>query len=127
MNYFDVSNLMASQKSELGYSEAYIAKLSGVSQPTVHRILSGAHNRAAYEDVVKIAHVLQLYISVAGEDPEDIIERRAQELAEEITRMTLATSQLEGQGFSEKEQRKFIHETKIKLLAGSRRKLWDKA
>ena len=58
MKYSQVSNILAERKLKLGMSENYIAKKSELSQPTVHRILSGKHKKAKFNDVLKIASVL---------------------------------------------------------------------
>lgn len=125
MNYQYLANILAKQKHDLGMSEAYIAQQAGVSQPTVHRILSGRHNRAAWNDVAAIAGVLKIQITIQAEDPETILDRRAQAMAETMTRINRASNQLEGQGFSDSAKQKMTRETKAWLRERPKKLWWE--
>lgn len=123
MYYKKLANILAKQKYDLSISEARIAAHTGLSQPTVHRILSGKHEGATWDDVVGIAHFLGIKIAIETEDADKILDRKAQKLAEAITQINLATNQLEGQGFSKEQKEKFITETKRWLL-NEPKKIW---
>ena len=66
MNYIEMVNLLSERKLKLGMSEAHIAARSKVSQPTVHRIFSGNHKNAGFEDMMTIAKVLGVEIQKYG-------------------------------------------------------------
>lgn len=127
MYYAQLINLFAKQKADLGMSESYIAERAGLSQPTVHRIFSGKHNKTAWNDLIEIGHVIGVEINMEGiriTPAEKILDRQAEQIATHMTRIMQATSQLEGQGLAEKQQEKLKAENKLWLLAGSRKKLW---
>ena len=125
MDYKQIANLLAHQKHQLGMSEAYIGKTAHVSQPTVHRILSGLHDRAAWNDIVAIGKVLGVSFSALVVPAEDQIEARAEKIAKSIARKVEATSQLEGQGLSDRGQERLSRQTVHELIAGPRGKLWQ--
>lgn len=125
MHYNRLANLLAQQKQALGMTEAYIAARTGVSQPTVHRILSGKNKAAAWKDVIAIANVLGMAVTVTITPPADILDRRAQDAAAEIARAARATSQLEGQGLSDSAQQELSRETAAWLRASPKKLWWD--
>lgn len=125
MNYTTISGILGAQKTHLGLTEVQIARDTGISQPTVHRILSGRHHRAAWNDIAAIAHRLGVELIAESNNAYAMIMRRAEEVAQDIVDATQATSQLEGQGFSDQKQEEFIQQTKAELLAGPKRRLWD--
>lgn len=124
MDYKQIANLLAHQKRQLGLSEAALAQMTGVSQPTVHRILSGRHERAAWADVVALAKVMGVVLSVKVLPSAEMLEERAEAVATNLVKRTQATSQLEGQGLSDQKQKDMIRQTVHQLLAGSKSKLW---
>ena len=58
-------------------------------------------------------------------DEEELRERQAEQKAREIAKMVQGTMGLEGQGVSPEELEKLVRRNTIRLLAGSRRKLWE--
>jgi transcriptional regulator with XRE-family HTH domain len=58
MKYNQVANILAERKLKLGISQLEISKRSTVPQSTVHRILSGTHQRAKMDDIFKISVAL---------------------------------------------------------------------
>ncbi len=69
-------NDLIARKQTLGLSNSGIARLSGVSKPTVDRIMSGRHDRATLANVAKIAGTLGMEIRFAArEDAETGLER----------------------------------------------------
>ncbi len=125
MDYKTIANLLAHQKRELGMSEAYIGKMAHVSQPTVHRILSGKHDKAAWTDMVAIGKVLGISFSAIVVPAENTREAKAAELAEMVTQRVQATSQMEGQGLSDIVQEKMRRQTLHELLAAPKGRLWQ--
>lgn len=132
MNYIDMANIMAERKAKLGMSEAYIAWRSGVSQSVVHRILSGKHPRAAFEDFLAIAKTLGLKerrvpsgFDLRWQSIPFMLEQRAKILAVVQAALVQGTSGLEGQAVSRQEQERLLMEYKNKLLAGPKKDLWS--
>lgn len=119
-------NRLTDRRVQLGMSEYHIAWRSGVSQPTIHRILSGENPQASLANVLAIADALGLAIEVSPHmSVEEYRDWQADRKAGQIGAMTQATSALEGQGL-DKETRKAIKERlKQKLLAGSPSALWS--
>jgi transcriptional regulator with XRE-family HTH domain len=124
MDYKRIANILALQKRSLGLSEAALARLTGVSQPTVHRILSGQHERAAWADIVALSKVMGVSLTVIVMPPQDILEEKAEAVATQLVGKNQATNQLEGQGLSDQTQKAMIRQTVHRLLAGSKSKLW---
>ena len=124
MNYYQIANILSDKKRTLGMSEAMIADKSGVSQSTTHRILSGKHPGASWMDVSEIARVLGIGITHTSIPAVDMLEAQAEMLAQAMTGIMLATNQLEGQGINPDDTRRLKAQTKAKLLAGSKSRLW---
>src|SRR6476659_2286572 len=82
----------------LGMNYAVIAKRSGVSMPTVVRILSGKHPQAIFANVYAIANALGLSLDLREEiRGDELLERQARQKARRVTAMLQGTSGLEGQ------------------------------
>lgn len=113
------------RRRELGLSQAALAKLSGVSLPTVHRILAGHGSAASFENVFAIAQTLGMNLeAVSNIGTEELLEQQAQRKAVRLAGMVQGTSALEGQGVSRQQKARMFHKTVEELLAGSRRRLW---
>jgi transcriptional regulator with XRE-family HTH domain len=110
----------------LKMSYAALAKRSGVSAPTVYRILSGKDEAASLANVLALARVLGMDLKLEEKIPiEGIQEKEAQRKAEQLVKMVQGTSGLEGQAISPKKFRQMVRQTIHELLAGSKRKLWS--
>ena len=113
------------RRMELGMSHVTLAQRSGVSLPTVHRILSGGHPNASVANVQAIAETLGLRLQFhIMEQAEDLREKQATKKATELVSMVQATSALEGQAVDQQTIKQMIRRTVHELLAGSERKLW---
>lgn len=53
-----IGQLLTTKQQEKGWSEGELARRSGVSQPTVHRILKGESDNPRIDNVTKIARAL---------------------------------------------------------------------
>jgi transcriptional regulator with XRE-family HTH domain len=116
---------LETRRRELGISQAVLADQSGVSLPTVHRILSGHGSAASMENILAITQVLGMDLEVVPRiDAQQILEQQARKKAEKLVRMVQGTSALEDQGVSALQIRQMIQKTIQELLAGSRRRLW---
>ena len=131
MDYLAIVNVLAERKLKLGMSEAYIARRAKVSQSVTHRILTGKHNRAAYDDVMSIAKILGLRsskilngIKYEWDNIFDMREYRAETLAVVTMSLTQSTSGLENQSIDEQEKKRLINEYKAKFLSGPNKDLW---
>ncbi len=113
------------RRQELGLSQSALAHLSGVSLPTVHRILTAHSPAASFENILAIAQTLGMRLdAVPMLDAQAMLEQQARNKAEYLVGLVQGTSALEGQGISEKRITQMIQKTAQELLSGSRRKLW---
>ena len=113
------------RRRELGLSQSALAERSGVSLPTVQRILSGHSPAASFDNTLAIAQALGMQIDVVPMlNAREVLERQARKKAERLVRMVQGTSALEGQGVSARHIGQMIKKTVQELLAGSRRRLW---
>lgn len=116
---------LETRRRELGISQAALANRSGVSLPTVHRILSGHGSAMSVENILAIAQVLGMDLeAVPRVDAGTILEQQARKKAERLVRMVQGTSALEAQGVSSRHLGQMVKKTVQELLAGSRRRLW---
>jgi transcriptional regulator with XRE-family HTH domain len=113
------------RRIQLGMSHITVARRSGVSLPTVHRILAGGHSGASFANIQAIADALGLRLEFAPLEPaDDLREKQANKKARELVRLVQGTSALEGQAVDSETIQRMIHRTAHELLAGSERKLW---
>jgi len=117
--------LLSYRRMLAGLTTAEIARRTGISQPTVYRILSGQSQHVQLDHIIKIGRLLGCSLqwdAVLSE--EDLITAQADRKAEKAVRMLQGTSGLEGQGLSPKELDRIRKKTKRKILSGSDRKIW---
>ena len=116
---------LESRRRELGLSQSALAERSGVSLPTVQRILTGHSPAASFENTVAIAQVMGMQMDVVPIFPaQEILEQQARKKAERLVGMVQGTSALEAQAVSARHLGQMIKKTVQELLAGSRRRLW---
>ena len=116
---------LESRRRELGLSQSALAERSGVSLPTVHRILSGHSPAASFENTVAIAHAMGMQLDAVPILPaQEILEQQARKKAERLVGMVQGTSALEAQAVSARHLGQMVKKTVQELLAGSRRRLW---
>ena len=114
------------RRQMLKMSYAIVAKRSGVSTPTVIRILSGSNPNASFASVVRIAEGLGMGVKFEPETGvADLRERQAQNKARRLSRMVQGTSGLEAQAIDDDDLEGMTRQTAHELLAGSARKLWN--
>jgi transcriptional regulator with XRE-family HTH domain len=107
-------------------SRPLLAQRSGVSLPTVNRILGGDAGHTAYATLKAVARALGMDFelkSTIGE--QDFAEQQARAKAEVIARMVQGTSALESQAVDADTYRQIVGQTVHLLMAGSRRRLWS--
>jgi transcriptional regulator with XRE-family HTH domain len=110
-------------RRKLGMSRAILARRSGVSLPTVTRILSGKDTSAHYRNVLAIAVALGVDFRI-DVDVEKVRERQARKKARRLVGDVQGTSALEGQAVDRKTYLEMVRRTCHELLAGPRRRLW---
>jgi transcriptional regulator with XRE-family HTH domain len=109
----------------LGMTYSALSKRSGVSVPTLVRILSGSQSAASFAAVVAVANALGMDVEISQiARAERFREQQAKTKASRLIETLQGTSSLEEQGLDgdtiEDMKRRTVHE----LLAGSSRRLW---
>ena len=114
------------RRQKLGLSYEALASHSGVSRPTVQRILSGKHRAASYLNVASIAKALGYEITFESrQDAQKMRTAQAKQKARKLVSLVQGTSGLEGQAVDPNVVQEMIEQTTVELLAGSGRKLWS--
>ncbi|MBS0189815.1 MAG: helix-turn-helix domain-containing protein [Phycisphaerales bacterium] len=116
---------LTSRRKALGISTAALARRSGVSEPTVKRILGGQMGEASFANVAAIAHALGISIDLCELDADELCRRQARLKAEQIARLVQGTSALESQAVDRETYNRLVEKSYHELLAGSRRRLWS--
>lgn len=116
---------LETRRRELGLSQSALAERSGVSLPTIQRILGGHSPAASFENTVAIAEAMGMQLDAVPVLPaEEVLEQQARKKAERLVGMVQGTSALEAQGVSSRQLGQMLKKTVQELLAGSRRRLW---
>jgi len=120
-----VLNRLNDRRRRLGMSQAILAERSGLSVPTVQRILAGNLESASFGNVAAIADALELSPALnAAKSEEEVREEQAEKKARRLVGMVQATCGLESQAVSDDEFEAMVRRTVHQLLANSNRKLW---
>jgi hypothetical protein len=99
---------------------------SGVSLPTVHRILHNGGEDTTYRNLTAVARALGLdFVLESTSDEQTFAEQQAQTKAGIIVRMVQGTSAIESQGVDSDTYQQMVRQTVHELMAGPRRKLWN--
>ena len=86
------------RRRQLGMSMSALAKRSGVSLPTVQRILSGGHAGASFESIVAISNALGMDTSFQERTTaHEFVRQEAMDKARRLVAVVQGTSGLEGQ------------------------------
>ena len=123
------------RRRRLGISYRRLAELSGVSQPTVQRLLAGKIAAPAMNSVISIAHALGVDRLSIGPDGsirfdasrsvQELREQQARKKARSLVGMVQGTSALEGQAVGPTVYQELVERAYHRLLAGPRRNLWE--
>jgi transcriptional regulator with XRE-family HTH domain len=119
-----IPDRLNARRQALGMSHAALAQRSGVSEPTVKRILSDRAPNASFASVTSIAQALGMSLDLAEQDPDELCRQQARRKAEHIARMVQGTSALENQAVDDRTYRRLVERSYHELLAGPRRRLW---
>jgi len=112
------------RRRKLRMTYGQLARLSGVSVPTLTRTLSGKNANASFTSVMAIAQALGVSFDLKEEPASAFLEKAAERKAASLVSMVQGTSGLEAQVISEEQLEAMRRQTVHELLAGSRRKLW---
>ena len=115
---------LATRRRALGLTFPALAARSGVSEPTVKRILGGHLEEASFANVAAVAAALGAAIVVDEVDTDDLLRAQARAKAEEVARLVQGTSALESQAVDADSYRRLVERSYHELMAGSRRRLW---
>ncbi len=125
MNRSPLFEKLEKRRRQLGLSQSALAERSGVSLPTIQRILSGHSPAASFENTLAIAQVLGMQLDAVPVIPaQEVLKAQARKKAEHLVRMVQGTSALEAQAVSARHIGQMVKKTVQELLAGSRRRLW---
>src|SRR5438552_2994428 len=121
-----VFDQMEARRRELGMTRSILAERSGVSLPTLVRVLSGKQPNAAFGKVRSIAEALGMTIALHScADPDDLLKSQARRKADVLVGTVQGTSGLEGQALPKRALERMKQRTVHELLSGSRRNLWS--
>jgi len=114
------------RRQDLRMSYAIVARRSGVSLPTVVRILTGHSPHASMENVWSIAASLGMDLCLAPQaEPGAILETQATRKAQQLVGRVQGTSALECQAVDQQTIEALTRQTVHELLAGSAIRLWS--
>jgi transcriptional regulator with XRE-family HTH domain len=123
---------MDDRRKRLGMSRALVASRSGVSLPTVTRILTGKETAPSLPKVQAIAAALGVSLHAGAVvrveedlDAEEFRRRQALAKARRLVRIVQGTMGLESQAVDARTLHEMIERTTKDLLAGPRRRLWE--
>lgn len=102
-----------------------LAALSGVSEPTIKRMMSGRMEGATFFNVQRVLTALGVRLTAESIDPDDLRSEQARKKAEAVARIVQGTSALEGQAVDSSIYKRLIERSYHELLAGSSRRLWS--
>lgn len=114
------------RRRRLGMSRAVLAKRSGVSQPTVTRILTGREPNPRWRSLLAIVEALGVSLVISQATPVDECRKqRARDKARRLVGMVQGTMGLESQALDQESLHLMIDRVYHQLLAGSPRNLWE--
>jgi len=117
---------MQRKRKALRMSYQSLAARSGVSQPTVQRILCNGRGHTSYANIQAVATALGMRFELKSIcDEHDFAEQQALDKAKAIVGMVQGTSALESQAMDDDTYQQMIKETVHELMAGPRRRLWN--
>ncbi len=124
-SFSELVGFLDQRRQRLGMTLQALAERSGVSLPTVSRILTGGQQNASLSTVLAMARVLGVRLNLEAEsDVDDLLERQARQKAERLVGMVQGSAALEGQGLDKETRERMVRRTVHELRAGSKRKLW---
>lgn len=118
---------LVARRKELGISIAVIAQRSGVSVPTVQRILAGSA-QASMVNVLAVAQVLGLRLEVQAAEPAGAIkERQARAVAQRVAQVVQCSALDDSPAVPAEILNDLVERSTQELLRGPGRRLWVEA
>lgn len=121
-----IARLLNDRRRSLGLSHAALAEHSGVSEPTVKRVLGGRAGEASFANVLAVAGALGVSLEFRESDVDDVLREQALVKAKRLAKLVQGTSALESQAVDPATYQRLVDSTYHELLAGSRRRLWSR-
>jgi transcriptional regulator with XRE-family HTH domain len=117
---------MQRRRKALRMSCQLLAKRSGISLPTVQRILRDGGEHATFANLEAVAGALGMRFELRSTcDEQDLAEQQALTKAKVIARMVQGTSALESQAVDSDTYQQMIRQTVHELMTGPKRRLWE--
>jgi len=121
----DLTRRLARRRRELGMPYDALAASSGVSIPTLKRILTRPESDPTFSNVLAAADALGLdLILEPTATATEMRRRQAEKKAREGLRRVQATSGLETQALKDDELKELFEQAVHDWMAGSKNKLW---
>lgn len=121
----NLSDRLDARRRELRMTYPALAARSGVSEPTVKRILNNGAAEASFVNVAAVAEALGMPLAAKPIDADELRATAARQKAERIARLVQGTSALEAQAVDQAAYRKMVERSYHELLAGPPRRLWS--
>ncbi len=122
----EIAAQMQRRRKALRISCQSLALRSGVSMPTVQRILRDGGEHTTYANLTAVAQALGMDFELRStSDEQTFAEQQAETKARFIVRMVQGTSALESQAVDSDTYQQMVKQTVHELMAGPRRKLWN--
>ncbi|HYW79244.1 MAG TPA: helix-turn-helix transcriptional regulator [Thermoguttaceae bacterium] len=114
------------RRKSLGMSRAALALRSGVSLPTVNRMLGDDIGRATFSNVSAVADALGMTVDIVPTCSDlELQEQEARAKAKKIVKLVQGTSALETQAVDELAAQEMTQRTVHELMSGSKQRLWS--
>lgn len=114
------------RRENLGISQARLAKMVGVSLPTMQRFFSGQARDVRFETIAKVAEVLGMSMGLQETMSESALTlRQAKERAKKLAQLVQGTSSLEKQGLSDESLESIENQFMLDLLKMPNSHLWS--
>lgn len=130
-NHLDILGSLEQRRRDLGLPYGVLSLRAKLGIATVQRTLSGA-TEARIDTLIAIARVLGVSVALGTDTRvmetvaiDDMLRRRAQEKARLLAGLAQGSAGLEGQAVSQEALHRAVEALERKLLAGSKRKLWE--
>lgn len=103
-----------------------LAARSGVSEPTIKRVLGGRMEEAAFGNVMAIARGLGIFVMSKETESERAMKKAAaRRKAVALAGLVQGTSGLEAQALDARGVEAMVEQIEDELLAGPARRLWE--
>lgn len=123
---------LEARRRALGITKILVAKHTGVSLPTVNRILTGREANPTVESIGAIAKLLGVTVQLGAQEglneaqnAHEFRKARALVKAKRLVRQVQGNMALEGQGLDAKTLEQMIERTSYELLTGPAKQLWE--